>query len=271
MPIISHIVRPGRGKMPFQGIVMNASRISPANTPPAPRFDRKFIDDHNLLERYLDGKLPFKGARDLENWCRAHPEYISELKLPERAQSSLKLLEASGQPIDLREPTPPWWKSPYVLIGAGSAAFVCLAAFWLLFIKYELLQSRLEDTRRRIDQGPLVQPAATRNVYVAPDHGPGIDHARIVVNRSKPELLDVHVDLAYTNKLNQFQMFVDKKDQGRALILNNILKDSNNELRFTLNSSGLPAGLYTARIEALPLKATQGSPIPIAWLILEVR
>jgi hypothetical protein len=251
---------------------MNARSISPTNTPPpAPRFDRKFIEDHKLLERYLEGKLPFQGARDIENWCRAHPEYLSELNLSQRAQTSLKLLEASGQPMDLREPTPPWWKSIYVPIGAGILAFVSLAAFWLLFGKYELLQSRLEDTRTRIDQGPLVQPAGKRSVYIAPDHAAGIDHARIVVNRNAPELLDLHVDLAYTLKLNQFEMIVDKKDQGRALILNNIMKDSNNELRLTLNSSGLSPGIYTARIEALPLKASQGLPIPIAWLILEVR
>ena len=84
---------------------MNARTISPGNPQTAPpRFDRKFIEDHKLVERYLENKLPFKGARDLENWCRAHPEYLNELKLFERAQTSLKLLEASGQPLDLREP-----------------------------------------------------------------------------------------------------------------------------------------------------------------------
>src|SRR6266851_7612180 len=82
-----------------------------------PRFDRKFIEDHRLVERYLENKLPLKGARDLENWCRANPEYLTELKLSERAQTSLKLLEASGRPQDLREPEPPWWKHVYVLIG----------------------------------------------------------------------------------------------------------------------------------------------------------
>ena len=85
--------------------------------PVSPRFDRKFIEDHKLVERYLENKLPFKGARDLENWCRAHPDYLNELKLSERAHASLKLLEASGRPQDLREPKPPWWKTIYVLIG----------------------------------------------------------------------------------------------------------------------------------------------------------
>jgi hypothetical protein len=249
---------------------MNARTISPINpaTATSPRFDQKFIEDHKLVERYLDGKLPFKGARDLENWCREHPEYLNELKLSERAHSTLKLLEASGQPQDLGEPKPPWWKHVYVLIGLIAVSVMCLLAFWVVLGKYILLGGQLEDTRAQINQGSLIQPATEKQLQVAPDRAPGIDRARIVVNRNAPQLMDVHVDLNYTNKLTQFRMFVDKKDQGRALILNNLFKDSNGELRMTLNSTGLAAGIYNVRIEALPFR---GSPIPIAWLILDVR
>jgi hypothetical protein len=248
---------------------MNARTDTPGNPPLAPpRFDRKFIEDHKLIERYLENKLPFKGARDLENWCRAHPEYLNELHLSERAQSSLKLLEASGQPLDLREPQPPWWKSIYVPITLSVVAFLSLVAFWVLFGKYGGLRGQLEDTRTLMTQGSLVQPATESTQFVSPDRAPGIDRARIVVNRGAPQLMDVHVDLNYTNKLAQFRLFVDKKDQGRALILNNLLKDSNGELRVTLNSTGLAAGIYNVRIEALP---PRGSPLPIGWLILEVR
>ncbi len=70
--------------------------------------------------------------------------------------------------------------------------------------------------------------------YVAPDRAPGIDHARIVVSSAAPLLIDLHIDLGYTKKLMQFRMIVDKQDQGRALIINNLLKDSNSELRMTL-------------------------------------
>jgi hypothetical protein len=119
-----------------------------------------------------------------------------------------------------------------------------------------------------MNQGSLVQPAVENSVHVSPDHGPGIDRARIVLNRNAPQLLDVHIDLGYTNKLTQFRMVVDKKDQGRALVLNDLLKDSNGELRMTLNSTGLAAGIYNVRIEALPFR---GSPMEIGWLILDVR
>src|ERR1700675_2351994 len=111
---------------------MNAQSVTRGTPPNAPRFDRKFIEDHKVLERYLEHKLPPKGARDLENWCRANPEYLNELRLSERAQASLKLLEASGQPQDLREPQPPWWKTIQVLIGLCVVTFLSLIAFWAL-------------------------------------------------------------------------------------------------------------------------------------------
>jgi len=251
---------------------MNARTIpdaKPAGKPPpvSPRFDKKFIEDHMLIERYLENKLPFKGARDLEQWCRAHPDYLNELKLSERAHASIKLLEASGRPQDLGEPKPPWWNSIYLLIGLAAVAFVCLVAAWSLAGKYSSLQGKLEDTKRVMSQGPLVQPATEKAIYVSPDHAPGIDRARIKLSRTAPLLMDVHIDLGYTQKLQQFRLFVDKQDQGRALVLNNLLKDSNGELRVTLNSTGLAPGIYTVRIEALP---PRGIPIPIGWLIIEV-
>ena len=125
----------------------------------------------------------------------------------------------------------------------------------------------LDDTRTAMSRGSMVQPAIKSDVRITPDRAPGIDRAKIVVSRSAPQLLDLHIDLSYTSEL-QFRMFIDKEEQGRALVLNNLLKDSNGELRMTLNSTGLAAGIYKARIEALPFR---GSPTPSGWLILEVR
>jgi hypothetical protein len=249
---------------------MNANIIAPVNAQTAARFDAKFIEDHKLLDRYLEGKLPLKGARDLENWCRANPTYLEALKLSERTQASLKLLEACGAPLDLTEPQPPWWKSPYVPVGAGVVALVCLLGFWALFGKFVLLRGELEDTRTRMHQGSLVQPAVETSVHVVPDRAAGVDRARITVHLSAPQLVDVHIDLGYTKQPLQYRMIVDKQDQGRALILNDLLKDSNGELRLTFNTTGLAAGIYNIRIESLPVRAS-GTPSPEGWLILDVR
>ena len=237
--------------------------------PTPPRFDAKFIEDHHLIERYLENKLPVKGARDLERWCRANPDYLQGLKLSERTQASLKLLEASARPLDLRDPRTPWWQRPYTPVALGAIALVSLVAFWSLFGKYQLLRGDLEDARTRLRQGPLEQPAVERTLRVSPDRAPGIDRARLSVSRSNPQLLDLHVDVSYV-KAVQFRMIVDKQGQGRALILDNLLKDSNGELRLTLNTSGLAPGIYTVRIEALPFHSS-GLPSPEGWVILEVQ
>ena len=131
--------------------------------------------------------------------------------MSERAHASLKLLEASGQPPDLGEPQPPWWKHLYVLIGLGVLTLLCLVAFWALMGKYVLLRSELEDTKVRMHQGSLVQPATQTSQSVSPDHAPGIDRARVVVSRAAPQLMDLHIDLSYS-KAMQFRMVVDKQD-----------------------------------------------------------
>jgi hypothetical protein len=241
---------------------------APKASAPSPRFDAKFIEEHKLVERYLDSKLPLKGARDLESWCRAHPDYLNHLKLSERAQASLKLLEAIGQPVDLREPAQPWWKSIYVSIGLAVACVLCLMALWGQVARYRLLHLELEDAQQKLKQGSLVQPAVLGEQRLTPDRSPGLHAARISVNSEAPQLIDLHLDMAYTQKLNQFRIIVDKQDQGRALVLNNVLKDSNNELRMTFNTTGLSRGLYNVRIEALPAR---GEPIPDGWLTLEVQ
>jgi hypothetical protein len=120
-----------------------------------------------------------------------------------------------------------------------------------------------------LQQGSLEQPATQVDLRVAPDRAPGIDRARISVSRAKPQLVDLHIDLGYSKAL-QYRVIVDKQNQGRALILNNVLKDSNGELRLTFNTTGLAAGLYSARIEALPVRG-DAAPLPEGWLQLEVH
>ena len=248
---------------------MTLRTISRASPTPAPRFDAKFIEDHQLIERYLQNKLPMKGARDLENWCRTNPAYLNALNLSDRAAASLKLLEASGRPLDLSEPATPWWRKAYVTLALAGLALTCLVGVWVLYGKYVLLRGELDDARARMHQGSLTPPATQTEVHASPDRAPGIDKAKLTVNGNAPQLMDVHIDLTYT-KAMQFRLIVDKQDQGRAMILNNLIKDSNGELRLTFNTTGLAAGIYRIRLEALPSRAS-GRPLPEGWLLLEVH
>lgn len=247
---------------------MNAQTLPPTPPEAAPqRFDRKFIEEHRLIERYLDGKLPFKGQRDLEHWCRSHPEYLAELNLSERTHASLKLLEASGSPQDLSEPKPPWWKSQYLLIGLGVVTFASLVAFWTLFGKYVLLRGALEDARTQLTQGTMSPPLSQRNLRISPDRTQGAGSARIALSRATPELIDLKLDMSYSQE-SQFRVTIDKRDQARALVIGGLTKDSNGDLRIAFNSSGLGAGSYDVRIEATPPRS---APLAQGWLVLDAR
>ena len=227
----------------------------------APRFDRKFIEDHKLIERYLENKLPFKGARDLENWCRAHPDYLNELKLSERAHASLKLLEASGQPQDLRRTEAALVEEHLRADRLGVRRLRQPGRpSGSLLGKYDAAAAASSRTpSASMNQGSAgAARDRERDVHHSGSrarHRPGADHGE--PHRAAAD--GCAHRLGYTKKLMQFRMFVDKQDQGRALVLNNLLKDSNGELRLTFNSTGLAAGIYTVRIEALP---PRGIPIP---------
>src|SRR5450631_1533867 len=117
-----------------------SEHTAPGSTQP---LDLAFIEENKLIERYLDDKLPYKGQRDLENWCRANPQYLRDWRLSERTVASLKLLEASGLPQDLSEPRTPWWKKPHALILACVVAVAALAACAILMGKLTLVRGRL--------------------------------------------------------------------------------------------------------------------------------
>src|SRR5207302_990491 len=84
----------------------SAAPAAPAPTT-SPPMDRDFIARNQIVERYLSGRLPLKGATDFERFCREHPELLDEIGLPERVNAGLRLLEASGKPEPWQESARP--------------------------------------------------------------------------------------------------------------------------------------------------------------------
>ena len=236
-------------------------------TPAPPRFDRAFIEENHLLDRYLEGKLPFKGAREFERWCADHPEYIEEIHLSGRTRAGLELLEASGRPQDLSEPGTPWWKTPWFSIGLAATALICAVGFFALLGMNALMERKLTAARAQLASGTMMPPVSEEQVRIAPDRSPGLDQARIVVDRKTPVLYALRIDMSYARE-QRFRVSVDKRDQGRALVINNLTKDSNGELRVSFNTSALAGGRYDIRVEALPLLR---APVAVGWIVMTVR
>lgn len=231
------------------------------------RIDRAFVDEHGLLERYLDGKLPFKGQRDFEHWCAEHPDYLEERGLAGRAQASLKLLEAAGRPADLAEPGAPWWRAEWLRAVTAGLLLASVFAIWALAQHLSLLRSELDAARARLIEGPMLPAASRLDLKVAPDRAPGIDQAGLTVDHAKPTLVHLSIDMNYA-RAQRFRVAIDAHDRGPMLEVKDLIKDSAGQLNLSFNSSAFPAGRYDLRIEALPLL---GAPIADGWLILTVR
>lgn len=230
-------------------------------------LDQAFIESQQLIERYLDGKLPYKGQRDLEAWCRAHPDYLRNARLPERTVAALKLLEASGTPQDLAEPGVPWWKKPQSLALASAIAIAALVGCAVLAGKLNLVRGRLQDAQVKLTQGALAPPGVARTLRIAPDRSAGVGAAKLTVDHNVPQLIELGIDMSYSTE-KHFRVTVDKRDQARVLILGDVARDSNGDLRITFNTSALGSGPYDVRIQALPLL---GAPTDAGWLVLDVR
>src|SRR5690606_14166428 len=90
----------------------------------APIMDRDFIARNQIVERYLSGRLPIKGATDFERFCRENPEVLDELGLPERVNAALRLLEASGKPEPWQDQPKKFWEKPHLAIGLAAAVLI---------------------------------------------------------------------------------------------------------------------------------------------------
>lgn len=84
----------------------------PAMPTASPAMDREFVERNQIVERYLAGRLPPRGALEFERFCASHPELLDSIGLPTRVHAGLRLLEAGGKPEPWAEKRPVWEKPP---------------------------------------------------------------------------------------------------------------------------------------------------------------
>ena len=117
-------------------------------------MDREFITRNQIVERYIGGRLPLKGAQDFERFCREHPELLDEIALTERINAALRLLDAGGRAAPWEQRAKRWWEQLPVLIGSATLA-LALAMTCLL------IQSKLSARERSSASPAAARLAAT--------------------------------------------------------------------------------------------------------------
>jgi hypothetical protein len=224
-------------------------------------MDATFIQQNQIIERYLMGRLPLKGAQDFERYCRENPDTVTQLGLPDRINAALKLLDASGQPEPWAEKPRPRWQRPEVVIGVAAVAGALLVATLVLAAALQKKSVQLQAQHQELQQQPLLPARSTRPITIKPSRtGPPARNAASI-GGGGTELADLRLDVSWSTFSN-FRITIDRVEQGRFAVLGNVARDSNGQLRIALNSSALGPGDYTVTIEGLD---KWGKPVEQGW------
>ena len=230
-------------------------------------MDRDFIARNQIVERYISGRLPIKGATDFEKFCTENPALLDELGLPERVNAGLRLLEAAGKPEPWQEEKKRFWQKPQLAIGLTLSTLVLLVGFSVVWTANNAKAARITKLQKLVTEQPLNPATTTRTMRLVPSFKGGSNTAAVTIgNVRETQLADMKLDLS-RSKYRSYRITIDRIDQGRVAVLHNVIKDSNGHLRVGINSSALGPGNYQFTIEGMTLR---GEPIPEAWITIGV-
>jgi hypothetical protein len=212
-----------------------------------------FIEQHQIIERYLTGKLPLKGVQDFERWCRENPDTVAQLGLSDRINSALRLLDVAGEPLPWDEQPRAAWQSLRVFASLAAVAAIAVIASIALFASSRNKSATIADLQQTVAEQPLLPLQTTRSVTMELARNGLPSRSQVAIGAGRTELADFKFDLTWSG-YNNFVVTIDRVDQGRVAVLTNLVRDSNGHVRVALNSSALGPGDYAVQVEGLDLR-----------------
>src|SRR5688572_21034668 len=94
-------------------------------------MDRRYIDDHHVVARYLADRVTEEERSAFEAYYLEHPEVVQELEAAARFKTGLMRLRETGELDDLMQAKAGGFRWPY-LAAAAAIAFLVLGAFFAL-------------------------------------------------------------------------------------------------------------------------------------------
>jgi hypothetical protein len=259
-------------------------------------MDRKYIENEHVVDRYLSGELTVREARDFELFCFDHPQFVNSLAIPARLRARLTrrpttdtasgdsavlpsgamrtAMEIADDGFDADDAHEETRRSflgeglnRSILIGLLAAVLVAAGAAVMYALKASALAEQLQGTKTELTAIQM-QPASRQQRYtIQPVKGKPSQPTVALGWLDPAELLDISID-ATEGKMTQFQITVDKTDGVRVMQIKRLTRDSNKELRFSLNSSAFGPGDYLVRIDAYNWR---GQTQEYGWFMLGLQ
>lgn len=131
-------------------------------------------------------------------------------------------------------------------LAVGAAALLVVLAVALAWVawRWGIAEDRLALLRRQAESGFLQAPSTNRTVRVDLRHAAAFP----VGGGDFPERVDLRLN-ARSDRYARFRLSLLREDGTLVLHADQMVRDSNDDLRLSINSSMLPAGGYRLRIE----------------------
>jgi hypothetical protein len=231
-------------------------------------MDRDFVARNQIVERYLSGRLPIKSATEFERFCRDHPELLDEIGLPEKVNAGLRLLEAAGKHEPWQEAPRPAWQRPQVTLALAVAVAVLGMALAMVGGGSAGKSHKITELQKQASERALDPATSTREIRLLPNRTGATNAPAITIGGvGTTQLADLKIDES-RSPYHVFRVTIDRIDQGRVGIINNLGKDSNGHLRIALNTSALGPGNYLFTLEGLDW---HGAPQPDSWVTIGIQ
>jgi hypothetical protein len=259
-------------------------------------MDRKYIENEHVVDRYLSGDLTVREARDFEKFCLDNPAFLQALPIPVRLKTRLSrrpieggetgmfeaipssvtrvAMETSDDDFDPEEARREMRRSSSgagvnrVVVLALLVAVVGAAAAAIIFgLQVQSLSEQLQDTRKEMTATQLAPPGSVQRYKLQMVKAKPTRPTFALGWLSPPQLLDISID-ASEGKITQYQITVDKSDGVRVMQIKRIMRDSNKEVRFSLNSSAFGPGDYLVKVEGYNWR---GQTQEVGWMMLGLK
>jgi hypothetical protein len=259
-------------------------------------MDRKYIENEHIVDRYLSGELTVREAREFEQFCLDHPQFLSSLPIPVRlktrlsrrpvedsetgtfpalpssaTRAAMEVAEDGFDPEEAREEMRRSFAGEglnrSILIGLLAAVLVAASAAVIYALKANALTEQLQGAKQELTAVQMQPPGRQQRYKIQPVKGKPSQPTVALGWLDPAELLDITID-ATEGKMTQFQITIDKTDGVRVMQIKRLTRDSNKELRMSLNSSAFGPGDYLVRIDSYNWR---GQTQEYGWFMLGLQ
>lgn len=259
-------------------------------------MDRKYIENEHVVDRYLSGDLTVREARDFENFCLDHPAFLQGLPIPARLKMRLSRRPVDGSETgvfdaipssatraameeaddgfdpeeareEMRRSSGGGVVSRVVVLALLVALVGAVAAAVIFGLQANSLSQQLSGTKQELTATQMQAPASVQRYKLQMVKTKPEQPTFALGWLTPPQLLDISID-ATEGKITQFQITIDKTDGVRVMQIKRIMRDSNKEVRLSLNSSAFGPGNYLVKVEGYNWR---GQTQEVGWIMLGLK